>query len=827
MKKYVVVMLWSMAVLGICISGCGGGDSEGGCKPYQQPGVTLSVNPASVPADGSTSITATVMVLDEKCEAYPAGTQVELSLSEQTPAGAGRFSNTQNTISVSLGVGGFANTTIVSTVAGTAKINATVTGTTLTATAVTLTFTGLVQNLCAIEVTSDPVSIVGDGSSTSTITATVLNFSGEPVSNGTQVSFTTTEGTFTDSSDTSTTATTTDGSAQVTLRSDVVVDNVTAGITGSFTCNDSMQTQYSDQASVRFTPGVASDDPFIILAAPKDNVLADGESSLTLTATVYGSDGNEVGAGVSVTFATNLGSFVGANPVQTDANGQAKISFVGGQTGGSATVTASATVESTLVGDELVLRVVQIGYVEYVGADFTKLGVRGSGRNETSMVSFRVRDTEGNALANLSVVFTISQAPGVVLEPYQTKTDADGYARTILMSGIHATTVTVTATAKVGQITLQAVSPAFAVVGAKPNARYLTFACERNNVDGFIWVNATTKCIVMLADRFSNKIGFATEVAFMTEAGHITPSAVTGVDGDKMGLAETSARTGMPMPADVDPLVSALEDSYTVTIGGNVITRNPRDGLVTMIAYTTGEEDFVDVNENGVYDPPALPDFAGEPFVDLGEPFVDVNDNGVHDEEENLFVDVDGDGEYDGPNGVWDENTIIWTPVWMVWTGHLLEAVIEPCDGFAVPYGSSVTFDWSVIDINLNPLNVSADYAVTVEGKGKLAGSQPRLPLSDVDKLGTEIFLFKVADRSTMERCQEFGVDRDIMCYWMPVVSGFSYGVGGSFAVRGADADPENPEPPGAGTITLEVDYQDSSGKQYTTGTMCEGSFGL
>lgn len=68
---------------------------------------------------------------------------------------------------------------------------------------------------------------------------------------------------------------------------------------------------------------------------------------------------------------------------------------------------------------------------------------------------------------------------------------------------------------------------------------------------------------------------------------------------------------------------------------------NPRDGWVTVIAYTRGEESFQDLNGNGIYD------FPSDSFVDNGgEPFIDANDNGIWDRKE-TFVDSNFNGSYD------------------------------------------------------------------------------------------------------------------------------------------------------------------------------------
>lgn len=119
-------------------------------------------------------------------------------------------------------------------------------------------------------------------------------------------------------------------------------------------------------------------------------------------------------------------------------------------------------------------------------------------------------------------------------------------------------------------------------------------------------------------------------------------------------------------PAQVQPVSTAQEPRRTDPIrkmtNGNPIKNNPRDNLVTMIAFTSGEEAYFDANNNGKYDENI------DTFTDLTEPFVDSNDDGQWSPGE-LYVDLNADGVWNGANGMWDENTIIWVAEKIIWTG--------------------------------------------------------------------------------------------------------------------------------------------------------------
>jgi hypothetical protein len=86
-----------------------------------------------------------------------------------------------------------------------------------------------------------------------------------------------------------------------------------------------------------------------------------------------------------------------------------------------------------------------------------------------------------------------------------------------------------------------------------------------------------------------------------------------------------------------------------------------------VIGVANGEEGFVDVNANGVYD-------VGEPFIDMGEPYIDANDNGVHDSGE-FFIDYNRSGVYEGPNGHWDNDAAIWAETRVLFSGPAIAVV--------------------------------------------------------------------------------------------------------------------------------------------------------
>ncbi|MBW1811508.1 MAG: hypothetical protein JRJ87_25190 [Deltaproteobacteria bacterium] len=475
--------------------------------------------------------------------------------------------------------------------------------------------------------------------------------------------------------------------------------------------------------------------PSIQLSASSYQLLADWVSTADLVVEAFLNHKEPAGAGIVITLNTTKGTFSesGNNILETstDNDGKSYATLVADMVPGSARVSASAVVEQIAVDSEIEVEITSLGSIRFVSAVPDRLG---AGSNNASLITFELRDTDGNPMpAGVLVTFSRSFAPGVNLDPINARTDENGMVFAILNAGRQATTVTVSATVQVGYTTLQADSPPIAIVGAKPNARFITFACEQYNIGAFNINFEEIECTVTLADRYTNKIGFATNVIFKAEAGAITPGAVTVEYGFDMGKAVTIARTLGPFPADVSPIAGEP------FIGSN----NPRDGLVTVIAAMNGEEEFTDVNGNGTCD-------AGEPYVDIGEPFVDENDNDLREPTE-MFIDTNNNDAYDGPNGVWDSDTLIWTQTWILWTGNVVVAsdmsaacgqepgnrysVLCPA-GFVIDNFASENFTWEVKDINLNPINMTLGVGLTVAGQGSQGASSPQLTFSAPDTLG-------------------------------------------------------------------------------------------
>ena len=198
-----------------------------------------------------------------------------------------------------------------------------------------------------ITLEADPTSLPADGNSSSTITATIADSSGNPVHTGTEVNFSTTLGRFPNGSTSFKTTTPPpfgpdgrpDPSGSPTGKVSVSLTTGTTSGSAKVIVNSKgvSQTIY-----ITFLGNTAA----ITLAADPPSIAADGASSSKITATLTDSLGNPVNPGTSVTFSTTLGEF--SNQTKTieastiDDTGVVSVSLTSGTTAGTAIVTATS-----------------------------------------------------------------------------------------------------------------------------------------------------------------------------------------------------------------------------------------------------------------------------------------------------------------------------------------------------------------------------------------------------------------------------------------------------------------------------------------------------
>lgn len=343
-------------------------------------------------------------------------------------------------------------------------------------------------------------------------------------------------------------------------------------------------------------------------------------------------------------------------------------------------------------------------------------------------IRFKVLDDRGLSADGATVNFSLSTAKaGVTLSPLSAAVQrGSGTAETQLVVSSRVNSVIVKAQSGGKEL----LSPSITFAGSVPNARSFTFQCGPTSGEGSggrhaigaydetrnLIAGVRLDCTAHLADRNSEGVADAL-VSFMAEAGTIGATETTKTD--LIGNATVLYKTSYPLPQDVEPTTwswTPLSDpshtgEYVAPLwmepflwvpnpmvvprplpasnpieparsdperrkpdGSGPYKNNPRDNLVTLVAITSGEEGFSDLNNNGVWD-------QGEPFEDTTEPFIDMNDNGTWDGDPNCnpvtsrlacgepFIDVNGNKGWDGKNDKWDSDTLIWTTERILWTG--------------------------------------------------------------------------------------------------------------------------------------------------------------
>lgn len=331
--------------------------------------------------------------------------------------------------------------------------------------------------------------------------------------------------------------------------------------------------------------------------------------STTLTVYVVSSTNTPVTATTKVNFISSciaankaiLKNAAGtvANSVDT-VNGRATMTYTANGCVGEDKVTASASLSGVTeyANVDLDIQAGTVGSIQFDSATPDSISLKGSGGNETSIVRFRVVDGNGAPIENTSVTFTMSTtAGGLSLSPATGLSDSAGYVSTTIKSGTVPTDVNVTATVDGSSISTS--SLILKVSTGVPVQRSASLSATKFNPRGWDRDGEEVEVTMRMADDFGNPVVDGTTVIFWTEGGSIGPNCIT----------ENGACTVIWKSQDERPI----------------------NGRVTVLAFTSGNESFVDANTNGQYD-------AGETFTDMGEAYRDDDESRYALQDENGYT---------------------------------------------------------------------------------------------------------------------------------------------------------------------------------------------
>jgi hypothetical protein len=244
----------------------------------------------------------------------------------------------------------------------------------------------------------------------------------------------------------------------------------------------------------------------------------------------------------------------------------------------------------------------------------------------------------------------------------------------------------------------------------------------------------------------------------------------------------------------VSPTTTDASGAATV----NLVTEAqiPPSGIVQVLAFTRGEEQFLDNNGNGVFDqgtdtivgdnlPEPFIDFRPYPPLDAGCPVSapSAKCNNLFDPSTlfELFIDSgpkNGIWDAQGTSGVWDNNILVFGTFPVTFSGDLQTPVMAP-NTFAIGNGGSQTFTLEVHDDLLNPLVGGSTITITA-GKAQVLGGSITVP-----------------DGESFNQ----------------LVSGLT-----QFAFTLADANPTDTDPPDAVNVVVTVSSPNGSGS-FTIGS--------
>ncbi len=324
------------------------------------------------------------------------------------------------------------------------------------------------------------------------------------------------------------------------------------------------------------------------------SLAAFGNRAVSVVATINGVPATNTP--IQVTFTASCGSLTPAVAV-TDSTGTASTTYTADNpncAGSNVSVSAAAAGATPLSGT-IAVQASQATNIQFMSASPTLIYLVGSVGATQSQVTFKVVGSSGNPLQNQQVQLSlVNSAPGVSLNTVgNTATvaltsDATGLVSVAVFSGTVPTSVQVRAVLATNTA-VSATSNILTVASGRPVQRAISVALSKFSIEGLNVDGSTSRVTISLADRQGNPVPDGTQVNFVTKYGLMIPASC---------------------------LIAGGTSSCAVDIRSQGDRSAPFKGRVAILAYVPGEEDFVDLNGNNVYDP-------GEPFTDMGNAYRD------------------------------------------------------------------------------------------------------------------------------------------------------------------------------------------------------------
>ncbi|MAN52625.1 MULTISPECIES: Ig-like domain-containing protein [unclassified Marinimicrobium] len=393
----------------------------------------------------------------------------------------------------------------------------------------------------------------------------------------------------------------------------------------------------------------------IAVDLPSDSSLSAGGSTI-LEVTLVNDQGDLINEQVTVSFSSSCISSGGARLQGTDeesetsvttSTGSASVTYQATGCVGEDEIVASASSEtrSGINSARATINVEQdtLDQVQFIGASPSVIGIRGMGAQTTSSeVVFKVVGANGSPMREVPVTFALSSnAPaGANLANDSGTTNSEGQVTARVRAGTGAGVANVIATAN-GVSTL---SRQLVITTTIPTQRHTSLSASDLypvawNTDG-----VESELTIRLGDQNNNHIPEGTAVYFTASAGIVDAECLTGENS----ACSVTWRSQGQRPMGSGGVTLHEEPPYARCPG----TEECRAGRVYVLASTEGNESFIDINSNGLFDvgtdlfaangncapsvprsyiPPAPIDQACD---DLGPSYLDTNFNGTLENDE-------------------------------------------------------------------------------------------------------------------------------------------------------------------------------------------------
>ncbi|MBF0117888.1 MAG: hypothetical protein HQK79_03580 [Desulfobacterales bacterium] len=456
------------------------------------------------------------------------------------------------------------------------------------------------RKTATITLTAAPTSIPADGKSSSDITAELKDNTGQAVSKGTQLTFSTTRGTFSNNS-TSYSTETADDTGRMTVALKASTSSGTAEVT--CTSNNVSQKTNVEMTSSSTTTRCTST---ISLSANPTSIPADGQTSTDITATLKDSTGKSVPINTEVKFSTTLGKFSNGSTSYTtnttDDSGVIVVSLKASTTGGTASITCSATCNSNTVSQKTSVEMTESSggggeapgdpkAIEKSAVQMDPVYIKNSGKPESTKITFEVKDQKGNLVAddhtiNFSIVGG-GVGGGEALTSSSDKT-VGGKVNTTLKSGTKSGTVKIRA--EYSKDTSIFTDVTITIAGGPPYGAHLGLDPEYLNIAGLAYHGLDDKMTTTLTDIYFNTVPDGTSVYFTTNYAGITPSdtSKSSTDsGNKTSYANATLTSQTPDPTDgfVNVATSTQSGAYASVLS---ILIDPNDNKTIYLGTDGG-----------------------------------------------------------------------------------------------------------------------------------------------------------------------------------------------------------------------------------------------